>query len=163
MPTVAPPPAEARLAAQRLEKLHSFLNKVAYGRLRSIYDAASRAYRIEPGQGSTERGFRLFDGERFLDIAERHVVQGGKLLLVAYRYQLSCPDDGAYQTPNEWVFRFDYDASWGRRPGFAGDPHLNAHHPEPVGPNLMHYPTPGLFPAELFFRIVQTHFPQRRR
>ena len=115
-----------------------------------------------PGQGSTQGGFRLFDGVRFLDILERHVVQGGKLVTVAYKYQLSWPDDGDYRVPNDWVFRFDYNVSSGGRKGFAGVPHLNAHHPVPVGPNLMHYPTRGIFPAELFFRIVQTHFPQRR-
>lgn len=163
MPRVAPPPAEAKLIAQRMQKLHSMLNRVAYGKLQRTYDPRSRIFSIEPGQGSTEYGFRLFDGERFLSIQERYVVQGGNLLRIAYRYQLAWPDDGAYQIPNEWVFRFEYDSEWGQRSGFAGVPHLNAHHPQPVGPDLLHYPTPGLFPAELFFRIVQFHFPQRLR
>lgn len=163
MARVAPPPAEAKLVAQRIERLNSLLSRVAYGTLRYTYEPRSRTYRIEHGQGSTGYGFRLFDGNRFVSIAERHVIQDGKLLRVAYKYQLSWPDDGAYQAPNEWVCRFEYDAEWRQRSGFSGNPHLNAHHPQPVGPDLMHYPTPGLFPAELFFRIIQTHFPQRRR
>ena len=124
MPRLTPPPAEAKLVARRREKLQTLLNRVTFGRLQNVHDGLSRIHSIEPGQGSTEFGFRLFDGGRFLYIAERHIFQGGRLVLVAYKYQLSWPDDGVYQVPNEWIFRFDYDAYWGARPGFAGEPHL---------------------------------------
>ena len=160
MPQTTPPPADAKLVARRVEKLHSLLAKVAYGKLRYTYDKRNRVYDISPGQGASDLGFRLFDGERFLAISERHVVHNRQLLCLAYRYQLAWPDNATFTHPNEWIFRFDYDAEWKGRPGLAGKPHLNAHHPEPVGPDWMHYPTPGQSPAEVFFQIVRVHFPK---
>lgn len=160
MPKATPPPADAKLVARRMEKLHSLLAKVAYGKLRNTYDSRTRVYDISPGQGASDLGFPLFDGERFLTISERHIVLNRELVRLAYRYQLSWPDNAAFTHPNEWIFRFDFDVEWRRRLGFAGKPHLNVHHPEPVGPDRMHYPTPAGFRAELFFEIVRVHFPQ---
>jgi len=89
-------------------------------------------------------------------------VKDKEIQRVAYRYQLAWPDSVDYKDPNEWIFRFEFNVQNQNRRGFAGQPHLNIHHPEPVGPNRMHYPTNKLISAEQFFQIIKEHFPQKR-
>ena len=158
-----PPPREAKLIRRRLNDLNSKLSALAYGRLTAKYDPRTRIFEILPGQGSISEsdGFRLYDGVLVLNLKERHIVSGGERQILAYNYQLAWPaNEGAYQGPNDWIFRFDYNSSWKKSKGFAHVPHLNAHHPDPVGPNKMHYPT-GVLEVDRFFEIIQAHFPQR--
>lgn len=108
------------------------------------------------------RGLRLADKISYLFVGERwaylpHI--GPDPICIQWKYQFSRPDGGAYRGSMEWVFRYDFNARSVTENPDEIIPHLNIHHPDPIGDHI-HYPAQAEMwgPTE-FTAFLLRHFP----